>query len=116
MRAHHLERFRTRLQDIGPLAIGLSAALPPPFPLTALVLTSGALKVPFARFLAIFAAARLVRFGLGALLARQFGTSILRVFESDAMERVAVGLVVVAIAGTALTIVRVWRASRLPPR
>jgi membrane protein YqaA with SNARE-associated domain len=112
VQAHHLERFRTRLQDIGPLAIGLSAALPPPFPLTALVLTSGALKVPLGRLLTVFAAARLVRFGLGALLARQFGPSILRVLESEPAERIAIGLVVVAIAGTALAIVRVWRATQ----
>jgi membrane protein YqaA with SNARE-associated domain len=115
VQAHHLERFRTRLQDLGPLAIGLSAALPPPFPLTAVILTSGAVKVPLARFLTVFAAARLVRFGLGALLARQFGPSIVRVFESEPAKWIAVGLVVVAIAGTALTIVRLWRASRLPP-
>jgi membrane protein YqaA with SNARE-associated domain len=111
----HLERFRTRLKDIGPLAMGLSAAMPPPFPLTALILTSGALKVPLARFLVVFAVARLVRFGISAVLARRFGTSLLRILESDAAQRVAIGLVVVAIAGTVATIVRVWRSSRLTP-
>jgi hypothetical protein len=32
-------------------------------------------------------------------------------FESDAVQRIAVGLVIVAIAGTLFTIVRVWRSS-----
>src|SRR5688500_12582022 len=36
-----LERFRQRMEHIGPLTMGLSAALPPPFPLTAFILTSG---------------------------------------------------------------------------
>src|SRR5687768_18420975 len=50
----HLARFRSRMKDIGPLTMGLSAILPPPFPLTAFILTSGALKVPMARFLTTF--------------------------------------------------------------
>ena len=109
-----LERFRTRMKEIGPLTMGLSAMLPPPFPLTAFVLTSGALKVPLARFLLIFTGARLFRFGTEALLARRFGTSLLRMFESEPVQRIAIGLVVIAIAGTAITIVRVWRSSRSP--
>jgi membrane protein YqaA with SNARE-associated domain len=114
--ARHIERFRTRMKDIGPLAMGLSAVLPPPFPLTAFILTSGALKVPLTRFLAVFAAARLVRFGIAALLARRFGTSLLRILESDVAQRIAIGLVVVAIAGTVATIVRVWRSSTVQSR
>ena len=112
----HLERFRTRMKDVGPLTMGLSAMLPPPFPLTAFILTSGAIKVPLARFLTIFAAARLLRFGTEALLARRFGTSLLRILESEPVQRVAIGLVVIAIAGTAITIVRVWRSSTVQSR
>jgi membrane protein YqaA with SNARE-associated domain len=107
-----LEQFQTRLKTIGPFTLGVSAILPPPFPLTAFVLVSGALKVPLVRFLAVFATARLLRFGAEALLARRFGTSLLRMLESEPAQRIAVGLVVVSIAGTALTIVRVWRSSR----
>ena len=112
--SRHLERFRKRLENIGPLTMGASAVLPPPFPLTAFILTSGALKVPMSRFLMIFAVARLFRFGTEALLARRFGTSLLRMFESEPVQRIAIGLVVIAIAGTAITIVRVWRSSRSP--
>ncbi len=110
--SRHLERFRTRMNEIGPLTMGLSAVLPPPFPLTAFILTSGALKVPLARFLGIFAVARLIRFGTEALLAQRFGTSsLLRLFESEPVQRIAIGLVVIAIVGTAITIVRAWRYS-----
>jgi membrane protein YqaA with SNARE-associated domain len=110
--SRQLERFRGRMKNIGTLTMGLSAVLPPPFPLTAFILTSGALKVPMTRFLTIFAAARLFRFGTEALLARRFGTSLLRILESEPAQRIAIGLVVVAIAGTAITIVRVWRSSQ----
>jgi membrane protein DedA with SNARE-associated domain len=74
-------------------------------------LTSGALKVPVSRFLMIFALARLLRFGVEAVLAQRFGTSLLRIFESEPVQRIAIGLVVVAIAGTVLAILRVWRSS-----
>jgi membrane protein YqaA with SNARE-associated domain len=109
-----LGRFQARLKVVGPFTMGLSAVLPPPFPLTAFVLMSGALKVPLTRFLAVFAAARLVRFGAEALLARRFGTSLLRMLESEPAQQVAIGLVVVSIVGTAITIFRVWRSSKLP--
>ena len=114
--SRHLERFRTRVKDLGPLTLGVSALLPPPFPLTAFILTSGALKVPLARFLMIFAGARLLRFSIEALLAQRFGTSLLRVFESEPVQRMAIGLVLVAIAGTAITILRVWRATTVQSR
>jgi membrane protein YqaA with SNARE-associated domain len=114
--SRHLERFRTRVKDLGPLTLGVSALLPPPFPLTAFILTSGALKVPLARFLMIFAAARLLRFSIEALLAQRFGTSLLRVFESEPVQRLAIALVLVAILGTAITIVRVWRATTVQSR
>ena len=104
-----LERFRTRMKNIGALTTGVSALLPPPFPLTAFVLTSGALRIPLTRFLVVFASARIVRFGIEALLARRFGTSLIRILESDAAQMAMIGLIIVSIAGTAITIVRVWR-------
>jgi len=107
-----LERFQNRMKAIGPMTMGLSAIAPPPFPLTAFVLTSGALHVPLARFLLVFAVARIVRFGTEAVLARRFGTSLLRMLESEPAQRVAIGLIVISIVGTAITILRVWRSSR----
>ena len=106
-----LARFQTRLKAVGPITTGLSAVLPPPFPLTAFVLMSGALKVPMMQFLLVFAGARLARFGTEALLARQFGTSLLRRLESETAQRLAIALIVVSIAGTAITVVRIWRRS-----
>ena len=111
-----LERLRRRMKDIGAVTMGLSALMPPPFPMTAFILTSGALKVPMARFLLIFATARLVRFGTEALLARRFGTSLLQILESKPMQRVAIALVLIAVVGTGVTITRVWRSSTVQSR
>jgi len=109
-----LERLRRRVKDVGALALGLAAALPPPFPLTAFVLTSGALKVGRARFLLVFAGARLIRFGVEAVLARRYGAAVTRVLESPAAERIAIGLLIVSIVGTVLTVARMWRSTRAP--
>ena len=88
--------------------MGLSAILPPPFPLTAFVLTSGALKVGMTRFLLVFAGARLIRFGVEGMLARRYGASVLRMLESDTAQGIAIGLVMVSILVTGITIARVW--------
>jgi membrane protein YqaA with SNARE-associated domain len=109
-----LERLRSRLKNIGALAMGLSAALPPPFPLTAFVLTSGALDVGMKRFLAVFTAARLLRFGAEAILARRYGASVLRMLQSDTAQQIVIGLVIVSILVTVITIARVWRGTKRP--
>ena len=112
--ARRLARLRTRVKGIGAFALGFAAALPPPFPLTAFVLTSGALKVGRTRFLLVFGSARVIRFGVEALLARRYGASVIHLLESTAAERIAIGLVLVSILGTVLTIARVWRGTRQP--
>ena len=77
----NLERLRRRVRDRGAVALGLPAVMPPPFPLTPLVVTCGALKVDARRFFATFALMRLIRFGVAAKLARLYGRGILRVVE-----------------------------------
>lgn len=109
-----LERLRTRVNTIGALTTGLLALLPPPFPLTAFVLTSGALKVGLTRFLLVFAAARVIRFGIEGILAHLYGASVLRILESDLARQIVIGLVIVSILGTVIGIARLWRATRRP--
>jgi hypothetical protein len=102
------------VKTIGALMTGLLALLPPPFPLTAFVLTSGALKVGLSRFLLVFGAARVVRFSIEAMLARQYGASVLRLLESDLARQTVAAMVVISILGTVVGIARVWRATRRP--
>jgi membrane protein YqaA with SNARE-associated domain len=107
-----LERLRTRVKDVGAFAMGLSAILPPPFPLTAFVLTSGALKVGMTRFLLVFAAARLIRFGVEGALARRYGASVLRLLQSEVAQQIVIGLVIVSVVGTIIALVQAWRGTR----
>ena len=110
-----LERMRDRVRETGAIAFAIPALMPPPFPLTPFILTCGALSVDAWRFFSTFAAMRLVRFGIEAALARVYGRGILRVLESDAFEAVVIGFIVIAIAGTAVSAVMLWKSTRVRP-
>jgi membrane protein YqaA with SNARE-associated domain len=104
-----VDRLRCQVRDKGAIALALPAIIPPPFPLTPLVLTCGALKVDPTRFFVTLAAMRLLRFSIGAALARVYGRGILRVLESDRFQMVVVGFIVLAVLGTIVSAVIFWR-------
>jgi membrane protein YqaA with SNARE-associated domain len=110
----HFERFRHRLQKGGAAAMAVSALLPPPFPLTAFVLTCGALRVDPRIFLSTFVLMRLIRFGGEAALARIYGRGVLRVLESATFQMVVVAFIFFAVIGTIVSAVMLWRSTRQP--
>jgi len=106
-----LERMRCRVRDSGAIALAIPALMPPPFPLTPFILTCGALNVNPWRFFATFGAVRLLRYGAEALLALRYGRGILRVLQSDTFQMVIAGFVVIAIVGSIVSVVLLWRSS-----
>ena len=106
-----LERVRCRVKDSGAIAMAVSALLPPPFPLTPFILTCGALDVNKWRFFGTFGTVRLIRFGVEAVLARIYGARVLRVLQSDAFQTVVIGFVVIALLGTIVSAVLLWRST-----
>ena len=111
-----LARIRDRVKNKGAVAMALPAILPPPFPLTPFILTCGALEVDWRRFFLTFAGARVIRFGIEALLARRYGRGILRVLESDTFQMIVIGFVVIAVVGTIISGITLWRKTRQPRR
>jgi membrane protein YqaA with SNARE-associated domain len=109
-----LERLRRRVRERGAIAFALPALLPPPFPLTPFILTCGALQVDWRRFFLTFGIARLARFFVEAVLARLYGRGILRVMQSDGFQMVIIGLIVLAVVGTAVSGAMLWRSTRRP--
>jgi membrane protein YqaA with SNARE-associated domain len=99
-----LSRIRKKLAEREIFAIGLAALLPPPFPLTPFVLTSGALGMEKRKFYISLGSMRFVRFGADAVLALLYGRRILVWFRSDVFEYFAAGILVLAVAGTAFSI------------
>jgi len=97
-----LAAAKATIKKKGAAAIALLGIVPPPFPFTPLVLASGALRVNFRRFLITLTAVRLARFGFEALLAARFGRIAIRWLNSDAMQFMVGGLIVLAVVGTAV--------------
>jgi hypothetical protein len=54
---------------------------------------------------------RLLRFGAEALLALRYGRGILRVLQSDTFQTVVAGFIVIAIVGSIVSVVLLWRSS-----
>jgi hypothetical protein len=57
---------------------------------------------------------RLIRFGGEAALARIYGRGVLRLLESDAFQRVIVGFIIIAVVGTLVSTIMLWRSTRQP--
>ena len=112
--SHRFERFRERVQKQGAAAMAFAALLPPPFPLTPFVLTCGALEVDRMIFFSTFALMRLIRFGGEAALARVYGRGVLRMLESQQFQIVIVGFIVMAVLGTIVSAIVLWRNTRQP--
>lgn len=107
-----LERIRALVRDRGAIAMAVPALLPPPFPLTPFILTCGALNVDPRRFFVTLGAARLVRFGAEAVLAVIYGRGVLRLLQSEPFQMVVAGFLVIAVAGTIVSGVMLWRSTR----
>ena len=107
-----LRRIRERVNSSGAIAMAAAALLPPPFPLTPFVLTCGALNVDLRLFLISFGSARLLRFGVEAGLARLYGRGIVRVFESDTFQTVIMAFIWIAVIGTVISAVILWRSTQ----
>src|SRR5580765_5214818 len=112
--SHRFERFRRRVQKQGASAMALAALLPPPFPLTPFVLTCGALEIDRWTFLSTFGLMRLIRFGAETALARVYGRGVLRLIESQPFQMVVVGFIIIAVAGTLISGILLWRNVRQP--
>ena len=65
------------------LSVVVPAMLPPPIPLLPFVLASGALDVSRRRFLAVFSAARALRYSLVAWLAVAYGRRVVQIWSGS---------------------------------
>ena len=106
-----LERMRSRVRERGAIAMAVPALLPPPFPLTPFILACGAMNVDRKRFFFTFGAGRVARFGTEAFLAQIYGRGVLRMLQSEAFQMVVAGFVVVAVVGTIVSAVLLWRST-----
>ena len=110
-----LERVRRRVTTSAAFSVALLGAIPPPFPFTAFVLTSGALGARVWSFLLALAVVRLIRFGVESALAARYGRGIIAWMESPVFTTIVAVLIGIAVVGTIVSIVAVMRSSRKRP-
>jgi membrane protein YqaA with SNARE-associated domain len=106
-----LTRVKARV-DRGAFVVAALALIPPPFPFTAFVLASGALRMNPWSFLGALAAVRAFRFGIEAALASRFGSGILRWMKTPMFHMVVGVFIALAVLGTIVSAVVVVRGSR----
>lgn len=104
-----LERVQRRVSTGAAFSVAVLGLIPPPFPFTAFVLTSGALKAHAVRFLLALGLMRLLRFGAEAGLAAYYGRGILAWMQSTVFTTIVGALIVIAIAGTIVSLIAVVR-------
>lgn len=110
--AGRMKQVRKKIDAHGVVVMGMTAALPPPFPLTPFVLTSGALGLDKRKFFLSLAGSRFVRFGAESLLAITYGRRILTWLRADIVEYAISVLMVIALVGTAISVGQVIRKAR----
>lgn len=109
--ARRLRRVRARV-DKGASVVAAMALIPPPFPFTPFVLVSGALGMNPWSFFGALAGARVLRFGIEAALASYYGSGLLRWMKTPAFQAVVGVLIALAVIGTIVSAVVIWRSSR----
>jgi membrane protein YqaA with SNARE-associated domain len=106
-----LKRVKARV-DRGVFVVAGLALIPPPFPFTPFVLASGAFGMNPWSFFGALAAVRILRFGVEAALAAQYGRGILRWMKAPGFQTVIGVFIALAVIGTVVSAVLVWRSSR----
>jgi undecaprenyl-diphosphatase len=114
MKPSRLERVRNRVGEHAGAGVAALAIIPPPFPFTAFVLASGAFGGQPWTFFTTLGAVRLLRFLAEGGLAAIYGRRILTWMESTTFEVIVGVLIALAVIGTIVSGVAVYRGTRRP--
>jgi len=106
-----LDHVKARVNR-GAMVVAALAIIPPPFPFTPFVLTSGALGMNAWSFLGTLAAVRVFRFSVEAALASRYGSQILRWMKTPTFQAVIGVFIALAVIGTIVSAIALWRSSR----
>jgi len=106
-----LDRVKRHLGGRRSRALALAPLMPPPFPLTAVLVAAGALKIGRVRVLSALAIGFAIRFTLESVLALWYGRRIVRWINSAVAWDIGVALIAIAVVASIASIVRLvfWR-------
>ena len=107
-----LEYVKCKVQKNAAWALVVASIAPPPFPFTPFIMAAAALQYPRWRMAAIVGGARMVRFTALGVLAMLFGRHILKWVQTPLMQWSLIGLMVVCIVGSVVSVAGWIRRSR----
>ena len=107
-----LKRVQERVGESAAVTVGALAIIPPPFPFTAFVLTSGACHVNAWTFFITLAGVRTLRFAAESALAAHYGRGIISWMQSTTFTVIIGVLTGMAIVGTIVSGIAVYRSTR----
>jgi membrane protein YqaA with SNARE-associated domain len=107
-----LKRIEERVSQKAAVSVAALGIIPPPFPYTAFVLTSGAFRANAWIFFMTLAGVRLVRFGVESALAAHYGRRVLAIMESRTFTVIVGVMIALAVIGTVVSAVAVYRSTR----
>jgi len=106
LKPKQIESLRVKLEKQAEWAIFLATLAPPPFPFTPAVMAASALQLSRNKLLALVFVGRLVRYTVEAALAIYFGKALIRLVDSPIVEYFVYALIVVAVVGSTLSIIK----------
>jgi membrane protein YqaA with SNARE-associated domain len=112
IKTSRLQRIQQRVSEGAAVSVAALAIVPPPFPFTAFVLTSGAFHANPWQFFVTLAGVRMLRFTIEGALAARYGRGILAWMESTTFTVVVGALIVLAVAGTVVSAIAVYRSAK----
>jgi membrane protein YqaA with SNARE-associated domain len=101
-------KLKKKVENNTGRVVFVASMLPPPFPFRFTMMTASALQCARGRMLVSVFAGRAVRFAAEALLILYFGRRFLDFMDSDVFNYVVYGLTLAAVAGSALTVYRLF--------
>ncbi len=107
-----LRRISRKVSGGAGASLAVLAIIPPPFPFTPFVMTSGALGCNALSFLAVLTAMRAIRFGIESTLARRYGTGILEWMKTPSFKMVVGAFIALAVIGTVVSAIALVRSTR----
>ena len=111
-----LRRVEQRVAKGAAMPVAALGIIPPPFPFTAFVLASGAFGLNPWTFLTALGGVRMARFMGEAGLAAYYGDGITAMMESQTFTVVIIVLAVIAVVGSIVSGVSVYRSSKAEPQ
>jgi membrane protein YqaA with SNARE-associated domain len=107
-----LESLRKKIETNAGRALTVASLAPPPFPFTVVVMGAAALQYSRRRMLTIIGITRMLRFTVLGFLALRFGPHILRWASNPVVQGFLIGLIVVCIVASIMSVYGWIRRSR----